>query len=109
MSSHSSVQRSEFTKNRTTFPPHAVSDEVRLTVEYLHTYIAKKMRIKKGKEKKTLPEDPVKNFEKWRKKHDKSRKKTKRPRKKREWEIEREIIQKLVAKYAEVSQHLLYY
>ncbi|XP_017348786.2 probable ATP-dependent RNA helicase DDX10 isoform X2 [Ictalurus punctatus] len=61
------------------------------------------MRIKKGKEKKTLPEDPVKNFEKWRKKHDKSRKKTKRPRKKREWEIEREIIQKLVAKYAEIN------
>ncbi|XP_046724211.1 probable ATP-dependent RNA helicase DDX10 isoform X1 [Silurus meridionalis] len=61
------------------------------------------MRVKKGKEKKNLPEDPVKNFEKWRKRHDKSKKQTKRPTKKRDWEIERENIQKLVAKYTEIN------
>lgn len=59
--------------------------------------------MKKGKEKKKLPQDPVKNFEKWKRRHDKSRKQTKWPKKKREWEIERENIQKLVAKYAEAS------
>ncbi|XP_053334670.1 probable ATP-dependent RNA helicase DDX10 isoform X1 [Clarias gariepinus] len=61
------------------------------------------MRINKGKGKKDLPQDPVKNFEKWKKKHDKKKKQTTRPMKKREWEIERENIQKLVAKYAEIN------
>ncbi|KAK3555612.1 hypothetical protein QTP86_025647 [Hemibagrus guttatus] len=61
------------------------------------------MRIKKGKEKKTLPQDPVRNFEKWKKKHDKNKKQTTRPKKKREWEIERENIDKLVAKYTEIN------
>lgn len=64
------------------------------------------MRLKKGKEKKNLPQDPVKNFEKWKKRHDKNRNQTKRPKKKRDWEIERENIQKLVSKYAEASQHV---
>ncbi|XP_060792145.1 probable ATP-dependent RNA helicase DDX10 isoform X2 [Neoarius graeffei] len=61
------------------------------------------MRIKKGKEKKKLPQDPVKDFEKWKKRHDKSKKKTKQPKKKREWETERENIQKLVAKYTQIN------
>ncbi|KAB5548894.1 hypothetical protein PHYPO_G00060910 [Pangasianodon hypophthalmus] len=90
-------------KNTTTFPPHAVSYEVCSVLQYLHTSTAQKMRIKKGKEKKNLPQDPVKNFEKWKKKHDKSRKESKRPKKKREWESERENIQKLVAKYTEIN------
>lgn len=59
--------------------------------------------MKKGKEKKNIPQDPVKDFEKWKKRHDKSRKQSQRPKKKREWEMERENIQKLVAKYAEAS------
>lgn len=59
------------------------------------------MRTKKGKEHS---KDPVKNFEKWKKKHDKTRKQTKRPQKKRDWEIERENIDKLVGKYGEASK-----
>ncbi|XP_058271799.1 probable ATP-dependent RNA helicase DDX10 isoform X2 [Hemibagrus wyckioides] len=61
------------------------------------------MRIKKGKEKKNLPQDPVRNFEKWKKKHDKNKKQTKRPRRKREWEIERENIEKLTSRYTEIN------
>lgn len=61
------------------------------------------MRLKKGKEARNLPEDPVRSFEKWRKKHDKSRKQTDRPKKNREWETERETIQKLVARYVGIN------
>uniref|UniRef100_A0A4W4EET0 ATP-dependent RNA helicase n=1 Tax=Electrophorus electricus TaxID=8005 RepID=A0A4W4EET0_ELEEL len=61
------------------------------------------MRIKKAKANKNVNSDPVKNFEKWKKRYDKSRKQTKRPNKKRDWEIERENIQKLVDKYAEIN------
>uniref|UniRef100_A0A4W4EFT7 ATP-dependent RNA helicase n=1 Tax=Electrophorus electricus TaxID=8005 RepID=A0A4W4EFT7_ELEEL len=61
------------------------------------------MRIKKAKANKNVNSDPVKNFEKWKKRYDKSRKQTKRPNKKRDWEIERENIQKLVDKYAETK------
>ncbi|XP_062868007.1 probable ATP-dependent RNA helicase DDX10 [Trichomycterus rosablanca] len=58
------------------------------------------MRTKKGNEKK---QDPVKNFEKWKKKYEKTKKLSKKPRRKTEWETERENIQKLVAKYAEIN------
>ncbi|XP_017554053.1 probable ATP-dependent RNA helicase DDX10 isoform X1 [Pygocentrus nattereri] len=61
------------------------------------------MRVKKGKEKKTNDEDPVRNFEKWKKKHDKTKKRTKPPKKKREWEIERENIEKLVGRYGQIN------
>ncbi|GAA6105672.1 probable ATP-dependent RNA helicase DDX10 isoform X1 [Tachysurus ichikawai] len=61
------------------------------------------MRIKKGQEKKKLPQDPVRNFERWKKKHDKTRKQTTGRKKKRDWEIERENIQKLVSKYTEIN------
>uniref|UniRef100_A0AAR2L6P7 ATP-dependent RNA helicase n=1 Tax=Pygocentrus nattereri TaxID=42514 RepID=A0AAR2L6P7_PYGNA len=64
------------------------------------------MRVKKGKEKKTNDEDPVRNFEKWKKKHDKTKKRTKPPKKKREWEIERENIEKLVGRYGQVLECL---
>lgn len=50
--------------------------------------------------------DPVKNFEKWKKKYDKTKKRVKRQKKqikKPEWQIEKEKIKKLVDKYSEVK------
>lgn len=64
------------------------------------------MREKNNKEKKKVTDDPVKNFEKWKKKYDKTKTRVKRAqqttRKKRDWEVERENIQRLVKKYSEV-------
>ncbi|KAI7796435.1 probable ATP-dependent RNA helicase DDX10 [Triplophysa rosa] len=66
------------------------------------------MRVKKTKEKKKLiTDDPVKNFEKWKKKYVEKKtrvKKAKKPTsKKRQYETERENIQKLVKKYSEIN------
>ncbi|XP_048838930.1 probable ATP-dependent RNA helicase DDX10 [Brienomyrus brachyistius] len=50
--------------------------------------------------------DPVKNFEKWKKKYDKTKKRVKRQKKqikKPEWQIEKEKIKKLVDKYSEIN------
>lgn len=64
------------------------------------------MREKNNKVKKKVTDDPVKNFEKWKKKYDKTKTRVKRAqqttRKKRDWEVERENIQRLVKKYSEV-------
>jgi len=64
------------------------------------------MREKNKKEKIKVTDDPVKNFEKWKKKYDKTKTRVKRAqqtnRKKRDWEVERENIQRLVKKYSEV-------
>uniref|UniRef100_A0A3B1JG68 ATP-dependent RNA helicase n=1 Tax=Astyanax mexicanus TaxID=7994 RepID=A0A3B1JG68_ASTMX len=61
------------------------------------------MRDKKGQEKKKHHQGPVKNFEKWKKRYDKTKQHVKPPRRKRDWEIERENIQKLQAKYDQVN------
>ncbi|XP_072517811.1 probable ATP-dependent RNA helicase DDX10 [Salminus brasiliensis] len=61
------------------------------------------MRIKKGKEQKKSYQGPVKNFEKWKKRYDKTKQHTKQPRRKRDWETERENIQRLVGKYGEIN------
>ncbi|XP_066501830.1 probable ATP-dependent RNA helicase DDX10 isoform X1 [Hoplias malabaricus] len=61
------------------------------------------MRIKMGKEKRQTNDDPVKNFEKWKKRYDKTKKHAKKPPKKRDWEVEKDIIQKLVSKYREIN------
>ncbi|XP_056302640.1 probable ATP-dependent RNA helicase DDX10 [Danio aesculapii] len=65
------------------------------------------MRDKKVKEKKNITDDPVKNFEKWKKKYAKTKTKVKRAQKstvkKRDWEVERENIKKLVDKYSEIN------
>lgn len=66
------------------------------------------MRVKKTKEKKkVITDDPVKNFEKWKKKYVEKKTRVKKDKKptsrKRQYEIERENIQKLVKKYSEVS------
>ncbi|XP_056093056.1 probable ATP-dependent RNA helicase DDX10 [Rhinichthys klamathensis goyatoka] len=65
------------------------------------------MREKNNKEKKKVTDDPVKNFEKWKKKYDKTKTRVKRAqqttRKKRDWEVERENIQRLVNKYSEIN------
>uniref|UniRef100_A0A3B3T4U6 ATP-dependent RNA helicase n=1 Tax=Paramormyrops kingsleyae TaxID=1676925 RepID=A0A3B3T4U6_9TELE len=53
--------------------------------------------------------DPVKNFEKWKKKYDKTKKRVKHQKKqikKPEWQIEKEKIKKLVDKYSEVKRLL---
>ncbi|XP_072558106.1 probable ATP-dependent RNA helicase DDX10 [Paramormyrops kingsleyae] len=50
--------------------------------------------------------DPVKNFEKWKKKYDKTKKRVKHQKKqikKPEWQIEKEKIKKLVDKYSEIN------
>ncbi|XP_030637775.1 probable ATP-dependent RNA helicase DDX10 [Chanos chanos] len=61
----------------------------------------------KSKVQKNDEEDPVKNFERWKKKYDKTKQKVKRAKrqnpKKRDWEVEREYIQKLVNKYGEIN------
>ncbi|KAG1967489.1 putative ATP-dependent RNA helicase DDX10 [Pimephales promelas] len=65
------------------------------------------MREKNKKEKIKVTDDPVKNFEKWKKKYDKTKTRVKRAqqtnRKKRDWEVERENIQRLVKKYSEIN------
>ncbi|XP_067280815.1 probable ATP-dependent RNA helicase DDX10 [Pseudorasbora parva] len=65
------------------------------------------MRVKKNNEKKKITDDPVKNFEKWKKKYDKTKTRVKRAqkttRRKRDWEVERENIQRLVNKYSEIN------
>uniref|UniRef100_A0A673I3R3 ATP-dependent RNA helicase n=1 Tax=Sinocyclocheilus rhinocerous TaxID=307959 RepID=A0A673I3R3_9TELE len=60
-----------------------------------------------GKEGTTqITDDPVKNFDKWKRKYNKTKKRVKRVQKttkKRDWEVERENIQKLVNKYSEIN------
>uniref|UniRef100_A0A8C1TY34 ATP-dependent RNA helicase n=1 Tax=Cyprinus carpio TaxID=7962 RepID=A0A8C1TY34_CYPCA len=57
--------------------------------------------------KKTqITDDPVKNFEKWKRKYNKTKKRVKQVQKttkKRDYEVERETIQKLVNKYSEIN------
>lgn len=70
------------------------------------------MRVKKTKEKKKVTDDdPVRNFEKWKKKYDKTKTRVKRDqkptKKKRDWEAERENIQKLVDKYSQVRYMIM--
>ncbi|XP_072294459.1 probable ATP-dependent RNA helicase DDX10 [Eucyclogobius newberryi] len=50
--------------------------------------------------------DPVKNFEKWKKKYNKTKKRVKFERlreKKPEWQVEKEYINKLVSRYEEIN------
>lgn len=50
--------------------------------------------------------DPVKNFEKWKKKYGKTKARVKRERsqqKKPEWQVEREYINKLVGRYSDIN------
>uniref|UniRef100_A0A8C7L2K9 ATP-dependent RNA helicase n=1 Tax=Oncorhynchus kisutch TaxID=8019 RepID=A0A8C7L2K9_ONCKI len=50
--------------------------------------------------------DPVKNFERWKKKYNKTKtrvKREKRQKRRPEWQVEKEAIQRLVNKYNEVS------
>uniref|UniRef100_A0A9J8B8V0 ATP-dependent RNA helicase n=1 Tax=Cyprinus carpio carpio TaxID=630221 RepID=A0A9J8B8V0_CYPCA len=64
------------------------------------------MRDKKDKEKTQITDDPVKNFEKWKRKYNKTKKRVKQVQKttkKRDYEVERETIQKLVNKYSEIN------
>uniref|UniRef100_A0A672SNZ4 ATP-dependent RNA helicase n=1 Tax=Sinocyclocheilus grahami TaxID=75366 RepID=A0A672SNZ4_SINGR len=64
------------------------------------------MRDKKDKEKTQMSDDPVKNFDKWKRKYNKTKKRVKlvqKTTKKRDWEVERENIQKLVNKYSEIN------
>ncbi|KAI1903519.1 hypothetical protein AGOR_G00028030 [Albula goreensis] len=61
---------------------------------------------KKKTGKKTDAQDPVKNFEKWKKKYDKTKiriKREKKRNKKPEWQVERENIKRLVDKYSEIN------
>lgn len=64
-----------------------------------------KSTAKKGG--KNFSNDPVRNFEKWKKKYDRTKKRVKgvkqAPKKKRVWESERDGIGKLVAKYDQVG------
>ena len=60
---------------------------------------------KKKTANKSDTQDPVKNFEKWKKKYTKTKVRVKREKKrskKPEWQIERENIKRLVDKYSEV-------
>ncbi|KAL0162671.1 hypothetical protein M9458_042067, partial [Cirrhinus mrigala] len=62
------------------------------------------MRDKKTKETTQITHDPVKNFEKWKKKYNKTKERVKRVRKttnKRDYEVEREDIQRLMNKYSQ--------
>ncbi|KAG7483841.1 hypothetical protein MATL_G00042550 [Megalops atlanticus] len=61
---------------------------------------------KKKTAKRNDTQDPVKNFERWKKKYDKTKsriKREKRQKKKPEWQVERENIQRLVNKYSEIN------
>lgn len=62
---------------------------------------------KMGKKNPTDTIDPVKNFERWKKKYNKTKtrvKQEKRQKRKPEWQVEKEVIQRLVNKYNEVSK-----
>lgn len=51
-------------------------------------------------------DDPVRNFQKWKKKYDRTKKQVKgvkQPPKKRVWESEKDGISKLVSKYDQVG------
>ncbi|KAK2816009.1 hypothetical protein Q5P01_026476 [Channa striata] len=49
-------------------------------------------------------DDPVKNFEKWRKKYNKTKAQVKRAQKKKpEWQVEREYIDRLISRYGDIS------
>ncbi|XP_010891837.2 probable ATP-dependent RNA helicase DDX10 [Esox lucius] len=59
-----------------------------------------------GGKKPTDTTDPVKNFERWKKKYDKTKtrvKQEKRQKRKPEWLVEKESIQRLVNKYNEIN------
>ncbi|XP_064208497.1 probable ATP-dependent RNA helicase DDX10 isoform X2 [Anguilla rostrata] len=61
---------------------------------------------KKKTEKKSDTQDPVKNFEKWKKKYTKTKvrvKHEKKRNKKPDWQIERDNIKRLVDKYSEIN------
>ncbi|KAM6969945.1 putative ATP-dependent RNA helicase DDX10 [Aplochiton taeniatus] len=62
---------------------------------------------KKNKDKKKgNADDPVKNFEQWKKKYNKTKtrvKQEKRQKRKPEWQVERENIQRLVNKYNDIN------
>lgn len=67
------------------------------------------MSAKSTTQKKTKYDDndPVRNFEKWKKKYNKTKKRVKSvkppPKKRREWESEQDNINKLVSKYPQVG------
>ncbi|KAL6108602.1 ddx10 [Pungitius sinensis] len=69
------------------------------------------MAMKGGKKPKTGKKmidgtDPIRNFEKWKKKYNKTRVGVKRERvarKKPQWQVEREYIDKLVSRYGEIN------
>ncbi|GAA6226204.1 probable ATP-dependent RNA helicase DDX10 [Lates japonicus] len=53
-----------------------------------------------------MKDDPVKNFEKWKKKYTKTKARVKRQKahtKQPEWQVEREYIQKLVSRYGDIN------
>lgn len=52
-----------------------------------------------------MEDDPVKNFEKWKKKYNKTKARVKRQRgeKQPEWQVEREYIDRLVSRYGEIN------
>ncbi|KAF3691363.1 putative ATP-dependent RNA helicase DDX10 [Channa argus] len=53
-----------------------------------------------------IEDDPVKNFEKWRKKYNKTKVRVKRERmqkKKPEWQVEREYIDRLISRYGDIN------
>uniref|UniRef100_A0A4W5QAR6 ATP-dependent RNA helicase n=1 Tax=Hucho hucho TaxID=62062 RepID=A0A4W5QAR6_9TELE len=59
-----------------------------------------------GKKNPTDTADPVKNFERWKKKYNKTKtrvKQEKRQKRKPEWQVEKEAIQRLVNKYNEIN------
>ncbi|KAJ8402248.1 hypothetical protein AAFF_G00371130 [Aldrovandia affinis] len=61
---------------------------------------------KKKTGNKNNTQDPVKNFEKWKKKYDKTKVRVKHEKKKNKkpaWQIEREQIKRLVDKYSEIN------
>ncbi|XP_055731346.1 probable ATP-dependent RNA helicase DDX10 isoform X3 [Salvelinus fontinalis] len=61
---------------------------------------------KMGKKNPTDTIDPVKNFERWKKKYNKTKtrvKQEKRQKRKPEWQVEKEGIQRLVNKYNEIN------
>ncbi|XP_041749790.1 probable ATP-dependent RNA helicase DDX10 isoform X2 [Coregonus clupeaformis] len=61
---------------------------------------------KMGKKNPTDTADPVKNFERWKKKYNKTKtrvKQEKRQKRKPEWQVEKEVIQRLVNKYNEIN------
>ncbi|KAM9848939.1 putative ATP-dependent RNA helicase DDX10 [Aulostomus maculatus] len=54
------------------------------------------------------PADPIRSFEKWKKKYNKTKARVKREgrqRKKPEWQVEREYIEKLISRYSDINIH----